>query len=312
MIRPVYLGAPEYAAGSFVTLDSEIADSALCAQLRHAEHGANFFPQCGSSIFELVDTAIQRSLASARLQAQDIDAVFLVSNMLDAQDNLEPGWLGELNARLGLSHTVHYQVGMAGCGGFHWAARLAASLIAAGECTRILIVSFDKAGGKLQRLYGAGTDFPYVTGDAAAACILSSEPDGMDYRLLGKVINRYDGRQILAPSLDSEMRCISQLIKATYASAELKAKDIDVFITNNYSYAASQLYCQLASLSYAIAYTGTIATHAHCFSSDNLINLHHLAAKGEVGAGARLLLFSTGPFQWGACILEKLDNGMGQ
>lgn len=98
--------------------------------------------------------------------------MILASNGLDAAGGLDLAWLGESSRRLGLSRAVHYHVGMAGCAGFHWAARLAASLVAADQCDSVLIVTFDKGEGALQRLYGEDTDFPYLTGDAAAACLV--------------------------------------------------------------------------------------------------------------------------------------------
>ena len=72
----------------------------------------------------------------------------------------------------------------------------------------------------------------------------------------------------------------------------------------NYSLAVSKLYCQLAEVSYSKAFTQNIATHAHCFGSDNLINLQ--CAQQLIMVGHRVMLFSAGPFQWGACVLQKL------
>ena len=129
----------------------------------------------------------------------------------------------------------------------------------------------------------------------------------MNYLLIGKIVNLYDGAQILKPSMDSEIRTIVRLFGNTYESASVTSDDIDVFITNNYSLEISRLYCQLADLSYSKAFTSTIATHAHCFSSDNLINLHHLNRRPDVRNGQRVLLFSTGPSQWGACVLQNIS-----
>ncbi len=307
MTHPVYLGATAYVAGEFVPIERGVADSAICAQLRQAAHGADRFPLHEGDILDLARDAARQSLDAAGLAPQQVDAVFLLSTGLDAADNLEGAWLGDLLAQLDLGHAAHYQLGMTGCGGFHWAARLAAAMVASGQCRHILLLAFDQAGGKLQRLYGAGTDFPYVTGDAAAACMVSATPQRMDYRLLGNVVNLADSRQIRQPSMDSEMRCIARMFKQAYDAAGVTSSDVAFLVTNNYSHTVSRLYCQLAKLGAHQAFTGNIGSHAHCFSADNIINLHHLTASRDVRDGDNVMLFSTGPYQWGACVLTRLS-----
>lgn len=303
---PVYLGAVRYEAGELVALEEVIPSDATRARLRHADHGADTLARSSRSALELAQAAIEACLTSDARPREAIDAVILASNGLDAAGGLDLAWLGESSRRLGLSRAVHYHVGMAGCAGFHWAARLAASLVAADQCDSVLIVTFDKGEGALQRLYGEDTDFPYLTGDAAAACLVGGSPQGLDYRLQGKVVNVWDGEQAIRPSLDAEVGCIYELLTTTCASAGLSMDDVDTFITNNYSLDMSRLYCQIAGVGEAKAFTQTIATHAHCFGSDNLINLYHAQKRLPLTAGQRAMLFSAGPFQWGACVLEKL------
>lgn len=302
----VYVGAVQYEIGPVVPLEAEISDKAICAQLRAPNHGADKIPRWNRDIVELVEVAARKSITSSGRTASDIEAVFLVSNGLDARNNLDAAWLGTLSKQLGLHRAAHYQIGMAGCAGFHWAAKLAAGLIGSGQCQHILIISFDKGSEALQRLYGEGTNFPYLTGDAAAACMLSSTTDAMQYKLLGKVVNIWDGEQALRVSLDEEALCIAQLFQETYTSARITATDIDLLITNNYSFDVSRLYGLLADVSHTKVFTDTIPTHAHCFGSDNIINLYHTQQMASVVGGQRLMLFSAGPFQWGACLLEKL------
>lgn len=308
MTREVYLGASQYAAGALRPIEHSIDDPATCASLRASAHGANTFAHHESCVGELIEAAVRSCLVSAPIEVAEIDAVFLVSCSLDAQDNLQPAWLGSLTERLGLQQVPHYHVGITGCAGFHWAARLASAMVASGNASRALIVTFDKATTPLQRLYGERTTFMYVTGDAAAACIVSAFPSGMDYRLLGQVVNLYDSKQITAPSMDAEIYKISEMFAAAYVQASRSAQDIDHFITNNYSLEVSRLYCQIAEVDFHKAVTSPIGTYAHCFSSDNLIGLRRLADSKKLIAGNTVLCFSAGPHQWGACILEKLSS----
>jgi len=307
-IRPVYIGAAEYAAGAFVPLEQEIVSQDICDRLRAPTHGANTIPLWEREPVELAAAAIERCLLSSGRHARDIDAIFILSNGLDANNNLNATWLKELNRKFDLTKAVHYQTGMTGCAGFHWAAKLAAGLIASQQCNNVLIVSFDKAGGPLQRLYDETTDFPYITGDAAAACLVSDSSESLGYQLTGRIVNIWDSEQASHPSFDSEMRCIARLFQETYKYADLSPRDVSLLITNNYSLNVSKLYCQLADLSYTKAFTDTISSHAHCFSSDNIINLHYVHNSERARDGQHLMLFSAGLFQWGACILEKLPG----
>ena len=88
----------------------------------------------------------------------------------------------------------------------------------------------------------------------------------------------------------------------------MNANDIDLLITNNYSLNVSRLYSYITGISFEKIYTDTIATHAHCFSSDISINLHHSQRSKLIETGARVLTFSAGPYQWGACIFEKIEK----
>lgn len=310
-VVPVYIGAAEYAAGPPVALETEVRDIAMRRRLRSADHGARTFARWDGDDLELVEAALRNCLRSSQRDAREIDAVFLLSNGLDAKNNLDAGWLGDLSQRLGLSSVPHYQIGMAGCAGFHWAARLATGLIRGGECLHVLVATFDKADGVLQRLYGEATDSPYLTGDAAAACVFSSSPRAMSYRLVGRVVNVWDGGQVRQSSLHEEVRCVDRLFRETCAGADLSLSEIDLFITNNYSLDVSRLYCQVANISFSKAFTQTIATHAHCFGSDNIINLRHAHLDCLIAPEQHSMLFSAGPYQWGACVIEGLGRPRG-
>lgn len=303
---PIFLGAAQYACGTLIALENIITDSIRCTALRNAAEGVAFVPVWDGEILELAQIAVDRSLAVANRKACEIDAVFFVSNSLDAQDTLDSEWLGIFSEKFGLNQAAHYRIAMAGCAGFHWAAKLASALIATGECVNILMISFDQANPRLQRVYGEDSNFPYVTGDAASACVFSALSDRMSFRLMGRVVNIWDGKQARQSSLENEVGCIDRLFREVYAHAEINPDEVDLLITNNYSINVSRLYCQLASIDFKKAYTETIATHAHCFASDNVINLHHSQYDGSITPGARIMTFSAGPYQWGACIFEKL------
>ncbi|MEG4634601.1 3-oxoacyl-[acyl-carrier-protein] synthase III C-terminal domain-containing protein [Microcoleus sp. AR_TQ3_B6] len=307
----VFLGATQYVGGASVTLENLIVDPARCAALRNVAEGVSLVPVYEGEILEQAQLAVVQSLKAAGRSAGEIDAVFFVSNGLDAKNTLDAEWLGAFSERLGLDLSAHYRIAMAGCAGFHWAAKLASTLIVAEEYANVLLLSFDQAKHPLQRIYGEEGSFPYVTGDASSACILSASSKGMDFRLMGRVINIWDGKQARAASLEDEVGCIERLFGEVYSNIAINANDIDLMITNNYSLNVSRLYGNLAGIDFKKVYTETIVTHAHCFSSDIVINLHHGQRTGQIETGARVLTFSAGPYQWGACVFEKIEQTQG-
>jgi hypothetical protein len=150
--------------------------------------------------------------------------------------------------------------------------------------------------------------FALLVFGVAGPFLASSSLRSLSYRLAGSVVNVWDGRQAVDSSLDDEVRCIDRLFRETCANADVSLDEIRLFITNNYSLEVSRLYCQIANIRFSKAFTQTIATHAHCFGSDNLINLHHANQSGLIAEGECAMLFSAGPHQWGACVIEALGS----
>ena len=302
----VYLGGIACETGQAVDIEAAQMAPQTRALLQSEANGVRCFSHHPGQHWELVTRAVTRALADSGRQPDDIDAVLLVSGLLDAQNNLEALWLAELGRTLQMQAVPFYAVGLAGCAGFHAGLKLAAALTASGEAEHVLLVTFDQAGDALQRVYGEGSDFVYVTGDAAAACVVSRQPAQMQYALRGKVQYSSNTEQIEHFSNDTDMRSIAALVKRTCQHAEIAPRAVHHFICNNYTLEATRLFCQLAGISFSKAVTAPLAQHAHCFSADNLINLGHLHAEGALQPGEHALLFSTGPFQLGACLITRL------
>jgi len=305
--KSVYLGATEYSAPSFVRIEDGLEDMQLCAKLQKKSPEIKRFPLFNSDIIDLLIPALKKCLKSSKRNPTAIDAIFLVSNTLDASCNLNASWLTKINRIFNAQQGInYYHIGIVGCAGFAWAAKVASSLIISGQYRNILIASFDKASTPLQRVYAEDTSFPYVTGDAAAACLLSDSPEHLDYRIINPIITTSDVAQINTPSFERQLPCIVDLFKNIFNATNFKSTDIDLFITNNYSLAVTRLYCQLANIEYKKSFTDTLSDFAHCFSSDSIINLHHATQWGRIQTGDKTLIFSTGMFQWGACIIQKI------
>ena len=165
---------------------------------------------------------------------------------------------------------------------------------------------FDSAVSPLQRFYQDDPNFLYVTGDAASSCIVSKAPDAMQYKILPSIINIVDIENLENPSLGRELRIISELFEKIYQATNIKKSEISKFICNNYSTQVNKIYSQLAGLSVEQSLINATSIYAHCFASDNLINLKFLEKEEKIKKEDYLLTFSTGPYQWGTAILEVL------
>lgn len=301
--RAVYLGGVSYQAGQCVDIEAADMAQETRAVLRSAENGVKNFSHYPGHLSDLIAASVSSTLAAARRSVAEIEVVCVMSSMIDARNNTEPQWLADLANRLGMQTVPFYAIGLADCAGFHAGLRLAAALVAAGDIENALLLSFDQAGDALQRVYGEGTDFVYVTGDSAASCVISQHAHDLRYELRGPVQYTSNTRQIEHFSDEVDMRSIAALSKKTYQQANIPAHAIGHFICNNYTLEATRLFCRLSGLSPTKAATRQLPRYAHCFSSDNLINLTQLQHDDELRAGDHLLLFSTGPFQSGACII---------
>lgn len=302
----VYFGGVEYCVGDFIKVENELDDTDLINKLCQKEHGNYHFSKYQEDLLPLIEETIRKTLKTTQRDASEIDAILWASNQLEAKNNLNLDWLGKLMSDIGLSHSDQYHVGLAGCSSFHYTAKLATSLIRSQEYKNILVVIFDQAEPYLQRVYATETNYPYLTGDATSSCLWSGCSNHLDYKLHGKVITLSQTEHINTPSVEDEIIIINKLFDQTYFKCKVEPQEIDFLITNNYSQLISDIYAQLARVENNKKFTSTIESHAHCFGSDNIINLNELMKYNFVIPSKKILLFSAGPFQWGTCVLEKI------
>ncbi|KPB36986.1 MupB [Pseudomonas savastanoi pv. phaseolicola] len=303
MEQSIYLGGVSYETGESVDIAAAAMSPETLDLLRAPENNVKNFSHLPGDLFDSACTSVAHSLTASGRHASDIDAVFLISSMVDAQNNIDAQWLADLSTRLGMETIPFYAVGLAGCAGFHAGLKCASAMVASGDLKNALLLSFDQSGGDLQRVYGEGSDFIYVTGDAVSSCLVSRDAHQLPYKLCGHVQYTSNTRQIENFSSETDMRSISALMKRTYQQSSIPAASVSRFICNNYTLEATRLFCQLSGINHGKAVTRQLPRFAHCFGSDNLINLKQLEMDKELSAGDHILLFSTGPFQMGACII---------
>ena len=304
----VYIGGVDFSVGELKPIENAISDVQLSQTLRADPYNLNTFSYYNGDILELVATSVHKSLQSSKKTAQQIEAVYIFSNSFRISESFsESDFLEKFYKKTGLNKTaIPYLISGAACAGFHWLLKTANESIAINQYNSVLLVCFDSAVAPLQRFYQDDPNFLYVTGDASSSCVLSTNPEAMQYKILPSILNVVDLENLYQPSLGRELKNVSELFAKIYKLTNTHPLQITKFIGNNYSNKVSNLYSQLAKLSLAHSVLAGINTYGHCFASDNLINLKLIEKEKVLKNEERLLTFSTGPYQWGAAIIEVL------
>lgn len=307
MRRQVYIGAIGYAIGEQLPLNELTQDSSILSKIREKSNGIEMIPVHHGSEFELLEIAIGRSLENGNVSIQDIDAIVVCSNNLDSKDGTKSTELANFLISIGMEKTCCFQIASVECAGFPWALKVAYSLISSGCYQRILLATFDSvAGGGIDRFYGLQGDFPYVTGDAASACIVADRDKDLNYSVVAAPINTWSTKQAINESLETEVDCLVELFSEAMRIGNLSPSEIDMVICNNYSYEVSEFYAYLSSIDLNKFHVESIPEFAHCFSSDSLLNISHADQLDKMKQGCRILVFGSGTSQWGICLLEKI------
>lgn len=143
--------------------------------------------------------------------------------------------------------------------------------------------------------------------DGAAACVVSSEPQG--FRILaGHAVTNG------ALSVSSDDETVGSFFNYSYrviheilAKAGLTIADIDWIVPQNTNVIAWQIMCKLLPFDYGRIYHPTLSDIGHVISGDNIVNLKQLQESGAVKSGERVLLFMAGyGLNWQGTILEKI------
>jgi 3-oxoacyl-[acyl-carrier-protein] synthase III len=188
------------------------------------------------------------------------------------------------------------------------AMRVAAGLVALGDCDNVLVVATDCISDTDTRIVAPRIS---VKSDAAASCLISADPDA-EFELLG-------ARQTIRPGLwnaDTErdlmqyMQAINDALAKTVRGAldasGCKRSDIRQVIANNYNISVLRTYAATLEFDPACIYSKNIGRTAHAVAADNLINLADYTAECTPPRGSLLALVGAGPNLWGASILRAI------
>jgi 3-oxoacyl-[acyl-carrier-protein] synthase-3 len=179
-----------------------------------------------------------------------------------------------------------------------------AKIMIAGDCRvkRVLCITADRFPER--SLYEQAYN---LISDGAAACVVSTEPEG--FRILtGHAVT--NGALSFASddeTVGSFFTYSHRVIHDTIEKAGLTINDIDWIVPQNTNGVAWQILSKLLPFDPERVYHPTLGTVGHVISGDNIINLKYLADRDVMQNGEKVLLFMAGyGLNWQSVILEKV------
>lgn len=274
----------------------------LLAGLHSDRSGLGYYLESGEPLLDLARRSAGRTLEQAGLPPEEIDAVvFATDSFLNTPEQYAE--LGRMLAGLGLLQAYPLNVTLSDCANALIALRVAASLLAAGEFRRMLLISADLTRyASPSRLIGDGVA---VGSDAAASALLTLGGDGFAVEATAQ---KTDPALLDPPAseharLASRVRAHRALFAGLFARGPGAAAVRRIF-PNNFARNVTRLFLEDNGFTEEQIYLDNVRRLGHCFGSDCLINLHDYLAVHPVEEGERFVLLGSGVSQLGAALLR--------
>lgn len=300
------LGEHEHELGELPDVPEEVRQS-----LR--EGGLSDYRTTDRSIVELASGPIRRTVAALdEDERRGIRRLIFASNSVWDDSLHSPLALSGVLADLDLPGVVPLGVSLSWCANVHIALDLARMMIAADGDPSVLVVCADIwPAERRDRLV---TPAVSVHSDAAASFVVSRRDGPFRYRgtrlRLDPGLGIADRANRPAEFLERAAQGVIGTVTETLEADGVAAGEIARVVPNNYSrvvceWVGSQLGFELDAL-----YLDNVPRFAHALCTDNPINLRDLAAADDLSAGDRLMLLGTGPYQWGAAVVDVVRPGV--
>jgi 3-oxoacyl-[acyl-carrier-protein] synthase-3 len=305
--QPVYLYGPRYVLGEIESPYTSIAGlperaAQLRLQLDPNLWGWGTFHRTECELEQLAVDAGNASLRAAGLDPSSIDALFVCSTRAPGRSEDHGRFVQRLLTGIGLGDVPYYGQTLNRCTNLLVALELASALAAAGRHRRILCITTDRVADEAERL----STFALYS-DGAAACVVSTEQDGVDaYRLVacGSAQDRatLDGSSQISADLARELN--DRLL----TPEGLKLGDVSGLMHNNLFKPLVVMKERQAGFAPEQLHLDNITRVGHCFAADPLINLADRAAAGHLSADRHYLLASSVPGARVGALVQKLDR----
>jgi 3-oxoacyl-[acyl-carrier-protein] synthase III len=238
------------------------------------------------------------ALAAAVTPADaDIDTIIACTDTGEAPSPTD--WLLDYRSRTGHHATRALLVGGSACANLITAWDLASSLVRSRAARRVLVVTADRVSSGTRHPPSSMT----VCSDGAASCLVTAEPTGPAFALLGTAT-----RSWRVGTAVNEMAYARRILTTTRSVVtDLTSPDrVTHLLTPNFGSATRNLLAMAASFPTYRLDPGVAPDVGHCFAADTLLNLEDLRRRGALADGDSVLaLMSSSAIMSGALLAYR-------
>lgn len=303
-MKSIFIDSIACFTGDSISIDKlpECQHSQQNMEILQKEGYENFL--CSSaSIEEMAIKSLQKTLEASKILPDEVDILIFSSDSVGDQREREcNSKIHNICEKLGLVNAYPIGINQSTCGNFCSSLRVAASMLQAGEANNILLVTAEKnENGKRIMDNNAA-----VLSDGAASCLVSTS-DQASYKLLGITQSSCHCMGDEAEAGSKIFLALSEFQKAFEKFVQqhgLEISELKQLIPNNYNHTLLTLYSQISQVGIEKTYIGNLASNAHVYSSDNLINLMSYSNSTHLQLGDQIVMLGNGPSNWGLTALE--------
>ncbi|MBB5960730.1 3-hydroxy-3-methylglutaryl CoA synthase [Saccharothrix tamanrassetensis] len=257
-------------------------------------------------VWSLAATAIEETMRTVP-EGHGPQAIVIAGGRFDW--DISQGFEGMLMEYPRLAPLPLFGISLNACAGAGNAMTIASALLNTFPGGSVLVVTADLVHTDEDRVHRNGRA---VSSDAAASCLVSREPLGDGYRLLGCAqTNRLDLSLPEPPErkgfrLREQLRAITATADAAREAAGAEADDITDFLGNNLAPSVMELQHKACEIPKARLRSEFAPELGHCFSGDIFLALRRLLADPPEDAPARPLAIWGSYTSWTGAVLERV------
>ncbi|MEZ5920160.1 MAG: hypothetical protein R3C60_02290 [Parvularculaceae bacterium] len=296
------------------------ADSDSIGELLTAE-GFQHYVETDKPLADLAAESIRRTLESSATNAEDVDAIFLITesfwdneipkytDQFDSTISLRHSLLGMMSD-VGLSHAQPYGVWMSACANFGAALGLANSVVSTGHHHNALIVAADKLAPEVPRLMHNNAA---VWSDISASCLIGSEARGFKIResitvSAPKVASfNFLNRSELPKILSATIRAVKRLDAAFEKRVGRPVREFEFIVVNHFHRQSLRILTDILKIPGERLRRDALADYAHGYAADNMLTLSKLESDQDVPSGQEIVLFNSSIWTWSLSLVEKVE-----
>lgn len=275
-----------------------------------ADAGVDRYWTTAREPWRLAADAVRLSLAEAEVDPADIDVLLYATNSFWDPDFPTNATASALMQEVGLTRAFPVGIHLARCANTQVGLRHAAALIACGQAERVVFVCVDKAEPGTDRLVSPKIS---VRTDAAASVLITAADGKGGFAVVDTVLTMDPTLGLIDPEvqfseyLSGVTSGLIATVEDLLARSEAEVVDIDALLPNNYNRWITRSMAKLGGFSDEQIYLDNVGRVAHAVAADNLINLRDYTDSRGPAAGDLLLMLASGPSQWGATLLRRLE-----